>query len=34
MYFEYVFDFCQSLKVAATSIEKASIDVININDDQ
>ena len=32
MYFDYVFDFYQPLKVAATSTEKASIDVININD--
>ena len=33
MYFDYVFDFCQSLKVAAISIEKASINVVDINDD-
>ena len=33
MYFEYVFDFYQLLKVVAISIEKALIDVINVNDD-
>ena len=33
MYFEYVFNFYQLLKIVIISIEKALIDVININDD-